>query len=117
YGLHKDVRKAHELGQYVLLEKIGQGGMGEVYRARHNMLRRPTAIKLLGSGVSERELRRFEKEVQLTAELSHPNTISIYDYGRTPDGTFYYAMELLEGLTLEQPVLPHSPQPAARGIH
>jgi eukaryotic-like serine/threonine-protein kinase len=117
YGLHKDVRKAHELGQYVLEEKIGQGGMGEVFRARHNMLRRPTAIKLLGAGVSERELRRFEKEVQLTAELSHPNTISIYDYGRTPDGTFYYAMELLDGMTLQELVERDGPQAPARVIH
>ena len=117
YGLHKDVRNAHELGQYVLEEKIGQGGMGEVFRAKHNMLRRPTAIKLLSAGVSERELRRFEKEVQLTAELSHPNTISIYDYGRTPDGRFYYAMELLDGMTLQELVERECAQPPARVIH
>jgi serine/threonine-protein kinase len=90
--------------------------MGEIYRARHAMLRRPTAVKLVSSG-SEARLRRFEKEVQLTARLTHPNTISIYDYGRTPDGTFYYAMELLDGMSIEQLGALHGPQPGARVIH
>jgi eukaryotic-like serine/threonine-protein kinase len=115
YGLQIEVREARRLGQYVLEEKIGEGGMGQVYRARHGMMRRDSAIKLLrGEQASEAQLRRFEREVQLTARLSHPNTITIFDYGRTNDGVFYYAMELLEGLTLQRMVELDGPQPVAR---
>ena len=113
--LRREVHRAQRLGQYTLVEKIGEGGMGVVYRARHAMLRRETAVKLLAPGRRAAEdLARFEREVQLTSQLTHPNTIAVYDYGRTPDGTFYYAMELLEGITLEDLVAIDGPLPPAR---
>lgn len=116
--LERDVEQARRLGQYTLEEKIGQGGMGVVYRARHELLQRPTAIKLLrAETVDAAALARFEREVQLASSLTHPNTIDIYDFGRTPEGSFYCAMEYLEGHTLEEIIRSDGPIPAARAVH
>ena len=93
--------EAKQLGQYQLEEKLGEGGMGVVYRGKHAMLRRPTAIKLINADkVTERSIQNFEREVQITSQLNHPNTVAVYDYGRTPEGVFYYAMEYLDGIEL-----------------
>jgi serine/threonine protein kinase len=118
YGLTQQVREATQLGQYTLDEKIGEGGMGIVFKARHSMLRRPTAVKLLPPDkAGEHNLIRFEREVQLTSMLTHPNTIAIYDFGRTPAGVFYYAMEYLDGIDLEDLVEKAGPLDPARVIH
>jgi serine/threonine-protein kinase len=118
FGLRHQVRKAEQLGQYRLEERIGKGGMGEVFRARHAMLRRPTAVKLIHPDATDPELfHRFEREVRQTSRLSHPNTISIFDYGRTPEGVFYYAMEFLDGADLHEIVEKTGPMPPARVIH
>ncbi|MBW2455599.1 MAG: serine/threonine protein kinase [Deltaproteobacteria bacterium] len=117
FKLHREVRQAKQMGQYTLEEKLGEGGMGLVYRARHALMRRPTAIKLLPpEKMGEGSLERFEREVQLTAKLTHPNTITIFDYGHTPEGTLYYAMELLEGASLEGVVDHDGAQPPARVV-
>jgi serine/threonine-protein kinase len=115
----RQASEARRFGQYVLKEKLGEGGMGEVYRAEHALLRRPCALKLIRPDRARdpAALRRFEREVQVTATLTHPNTVQIYDYGHAADGTFYYVMEYLPGLTLEQIVCRHGPLPPGRAVH
>jgi hypothetical protein len=116
-ALQKATLAARQLGQYALEEKLGEGGMGTVYKARHAMLRRPTAVKLLDvDKMSAAAVARFEREVQLTSALTHPNTVSVFDYGRTPEGIFYYAMEYLEGMNLDELVRRTGPLPEARAV-
>jgi CHASE1-domain containing sensor protein len=111
-------RQVEKVGPYRLIARLGRGAMGVVWEARHALLRRPTAVKLLAPGTQgERSLARFEREVQLTAGLTHPSTIAIYDYGRTADGVFYYAMELLRGINLMQLVDLDGPLPPGRVVH
>lgn len=114
----KAALKATKLGQYALDEQIGTGGYGTVFRGHHALMRRPVAVKLLDPLLAnEHSIARFEREVQLTCTLTHPNTIALYDYGRTPDGLFYYAMEYLDGVALDKLVERFGRQPEGRVIH
>jgi eukaryotic-like serine/threonine-protein kinase len=116
--LQRDAALARRFGQYRLKEKIGAGGMGEVYLAEHTLLKRPCALKRIrpGNDNDPVTLARFEREVRATAELSHPHTVEIYDYGRAGDGTFYYVMEYLWGLSLEDLVNRNGPLLAPRVV-
>ncbi|MCE9606954.1 MAG: serine/threonine protein kinase [Planctomycetia bacterium] len=106
------------IGSYLLDIQIGEGGMGRVYRAQHALLKRPTAVKIIRPDlVNDQTLAWFEREVKLAARLSHPNTIEIYDYGRTENGQFYCAMEYLRGLTLSQVLLVDGYLPLPRALH
>ena len=110
--------EAQQLGQYTLETKLGSGAMGTVYKAHHGMLRRATAVKMLDvDKVNDASIERFEREVQMTCQLNHPNTVAIYDYGRTPEDVFYYAMEFLDGIDLQTLCDTYGPQPEQRVIH
>jgi eukaryotic-like serine/threonine-protein kinase len=117
--LRRQVMEARQLGQYRLGRKLGSGGMGEVYLAEHQLLKRPCALKLIRPGLESgpKALERFEREVRLTATISHPNIVEIYDYGRTEDGTYYYVMEYLRGLSLAELVERHGPLPPGRAVY
>ncbi len=125
YRLGKAVREARDMGSYRLEENLGSGGMGEVWVASHRMLARSAAVKFLRPDVTAgldpgqvQELnQRFEREVQATATLHSPHTVDIYDYGSTPEGTFYYVMELLNGIDLETLVKRFGPITPARTVY
>ncbi len=124
YGLGREVTAARELGSYRLVERLGQGGMGEVWRAQHRLLARSAAIKLIRSsvttdvrpGVSADARRRFEREAQVIARLRSPHTVELFDFGVAADGAFYYVMELLDGLDLDTLVRRSGPIPAERAM-
>jgi eukaryotic-like serine/threonine-protein kinase len=123
YSLGTEVRKARELGSYNLEEMLGEGGMGQVWRARHRMLARPAAIKLIRGGslqgerIPQAAVQRFELEAQTIASLRSPHTVNLFDFGVDDRGVFYYVMELLEGLDADKLVHRFGPVPAPRAIH
>ena len=119
HALQQEADQYRRLGQYRLHEKIGSGGMGEVHLGEHILLRRPCAIKLIHPehASDARQLTRFEREVRAMANLTHWNTVEVFDYGRTADGTFYYVMEYLAGQNLETLVQRHGVLPPGRIIH
>ncbi len=125
YRMGEELGKAKAMGSYHLGERLGAGGMGEVWSATHKFLARPAAVKLvrreeLGEGEPQAVttiLRRFEREAQATASLQSPHTINVYDFGISRDGTFYYVMELLDGLDLSSLVQGHGPQSPERVVH
>ena len=124
FALGKEVTRARELGSYALQQKLGEGGMGEVWKASHRFLARPAAIKLVRSSIATRGLgalddlrKRFEREAQVIAQLRSPHTVTLFDFGVTQDGSFYYVMELLEGLDTDKMVRRFGPMPAERVVH
>lgn len=118
-SLRAELHHARKFGQYQLRRKIGSGGMGEVYLAEHSLLKRPCALKLIRpeAGADPLALARFEREVQSSAKLAHHNTIEIYDFGHSDDGTFYYVMEFLHGMSLADMVNEYGPLPPGRVIY
>jgi eukaryotic-like serine/threonine-protein kinase len=117
--LREQVVEARQLGQYRLGRRIGSGGMGDVYLAEHQLLKRPCAVKLIRPGELLRAgtVKRFEREVRINATLSHPNIVEIFDYGRTEEGLYYYVMEYLPGLSLAELIKLHGPLPPERAVY
>lgn len=112
------VQEGQRVGAYTLVKKIGEGGLGEVFLAKHSLLKRPSAIKFLKPENHNRAtIRRFEREVQAASQLRHPNTIDIFDFGRTHEGVFYYAMEYIPGLSLQELVLSEGALPPGRVVY
>jgi serine/threonine-protein kinase len=118
-ALQREAFEARKLGQYQLKRSLGAGGMGEVYLAEHVLLRRPCALKLIrpDQAGDPTNLNRFEREVRAMATLTHWNTVEVFDYGRSEDGTFYYVMEYLPGLSLQELVDQHGPLCPERAVH
>lgn len=124
YRYGRKLRKAQEIGSYKISEQLGVGGMGEVWKGEHRMLARPAAIKLIrpealsgDEATRENVIRRFEREARATATLRSMHTVELYDFGLTDDGAFYYVMELLDGLNLQDLVARFGPISAGRAIH
>jgi serine/threonine-protein kinase len=124
YGMGRALGTARRMGYYELTERVGRGGMGEVWRARHRMLARPAAIKLIssdalghGGDLNTTLIRRFEREAQTTATLQSQHTVQVYDFGVTEEGDLYYVMEYLHGLDLQTLVDTYGPVPAERAVH
>jgi tRNA A-37 threonylcarbamoyl transferase component Bud32 len=118
WAVRARMREAQRVGQYRIEREIGEGGMSRVYFARHALLDRPAAVKVLKQHLATDEaVARFRREAQLCSQLSHPNTVEIYDYGTTRDGRWYYAMEYLRGISIEELVRRDGPMPAARVVH
>lgn len=117
--LRREAFRARRLGQYRLTRHLGSGGMGEVYLAEHQMLKRPCAIKTIHTSRDHdpKTLARFEREVRATAQLTHWNTVEIFDYGQAEDGSLYYVMEYLPGLSLQEIILRQGPMQPARAVH
>jgi serine/threonine-protein kinase len=117
-NLEQTVEEVAQLGRYRLGKRLGKGGMGEVYEAEHSLLARRAAIKLLKADVEQPGMKeRFEREARSTARLVHPNTIAVYDFGSTPEGMFYYAMEYIDGINLDKLVTTHGPLSVGRTLH
>jgi serine/threonine-protein kinase len=124
YNLGTELNRARELGSYRLVERLGAGGMGEVWRAEHRLLARPAAVKLMRPevlGLSSKERQslsmRFKREAQATALMRSPHTIELYDFGLADDGTFYYVMELLDGFDLQTLIERYGPLQSERALH
>jgi hypothetical protein len=124
YNLGTEVTRARELGSYRLEHRLGEGGMGEVWKASHRLLARPAAIKLIRSSVAENRAfrlddmrRQFEREAQVIAKLRSPHTVTLFDFGLTGEGSFYYVMELLDGVDTDTLIRRFGPIPAERVVH
>lgn len=117
--LRAEAQEARRLGQYVLQRRLGSGGMGEVYLAEHELLRRPCAVKLIHPAAANdaEMLTRFEREVKVTAGLTHPNTVQVFDFGRADDGTLFYVMEYLPGISVDELIERYGPVEPRRAVH